>query len=528
MREEIQATSSESTAIKAECLVDEASLVAALSRPNNYPCDICQSIEQLETHISRVFLTEQFAYKIKKPVRNAFLDYSSLEKRRKCCLEELRLDGRCAPELYVGVVPITYDGRSIHMEGTGEAIEYAVKMKRFDQGALLSEHLASQSVTIDEIQSIATTLAGLHSEAKHAEPNSNFGDASCIRADAFENLTELEAAASHYGFGGQLASLSSWTRSEATRLDSLFDQRKLLGFIKECHGDLHSGNIVFWKGQWTPFDGVEFNQRFRTIDVLSDAGFLAMDLVAKNHSPLSKLFVNFYLEATGDYESLDLLRWYMVYRALVRAKVALIRAEQCQKSGENSDIAITELHKLLAIAADLTRKCSPCLWITHGLSGSGKSTGALHWVREHGAIRIRSDVERKRMLGMQAVSRPSAEETASLYAEPAKRNVYQRLSILAGRVLDAGFSPVVDATFLAKRDRDAFAELAKLHRAEFKILDFRVPESVLRSRVITRRLEQTDASDAGVEVLSRQIACQEPLSDSERECTIEVVDSFER
>ncbi|MEZ6138161.1 MAG: AAA family ATPase [Pirellulaceae bacterium] len=499
-----------------------ADLIAALSNPNAYPQDPTSTIEQLDTHISLVFLTDNFAYKVKKCLRNSFLDYSSLEQRRHYCFEELRLDRRYAPDLYLDVVPIAYDGQTVQVEGAGPVIEYAVKMRRFDGQQLLNACLQRDTVSDADIQALATTLATFHTTAQQAGVNVPYGTPASIYQDAIDNFDALEEAPVSLGLSERLGELRQWTEREYLGLAPVLAQRKTLGAIRECHGDLHTGNLVRWRQHWTPFDGIEFNERFRFIDVMSDAGFLGMDLIAKHHSRLSNLFINCYLEETGDYAALQVLRWYMVYRALVRAKVALMRFMQAGSDVELATVTSAELKHLLATAQRIARNRTRRLWITHGPSGSGKSTGALRWVQDVGAIRIRSDVERKRLLGQQATYRPLDSQLSQVYSTEMTHDVYRRLADLASSVLKAGYSPIVDATFLEKKHRDAFVELAAAHAVEMQILDFQAPESVLRARIESRIAIGTDASDAGLTVLEHQLKSAEPLCEQELAIAVSV------
>jgi uncharacterized protein len=500
----------------------EGDLVTALGCPDAYPLDQCSHVEHVETHISHVFLTDRFAYKIKKRLRNDFLDYSSLERRLHNCMEEFRLDRRYAPDLYLGVVPISFADQAFRVDSGADSenrttVEYAVKMRRFGAGALLSERLHNHAVTLSDMQSLARSLARFHDAAGCADPNSDFGNPANVRKDAFDNFDALKAGPHILDISERLLHLRLWTESEYERVQSVLAERKAQGFIRECHGDLHTSNIVRWKDAWMPFDGIEFNENFRFIDVLSDAGFLAMDLIAKHQIELSNLFVNFYLEETGDYQALRLLRWYMVYRALVRAKVSLMRLMQSAADTPQFASAKADLDHLLDTAQEIAQARPQCLWITHGLSGSGKSTGALRWVQDQGAIRIRSDVERKRMLGYQATDRPPDSSLTQVYSQETTNDVYCHLEKLASCVLNSGYSPVVDATFLEKRHRATFAALAEASGYDFQILDFKASESVLRARINSRKAQGMDPSDAGLEVLDQQIRGEEPLDAQEQE-----------
>jgi predicted kinase len=296
------------------------------------------------------------------------------------------------------------------------------------------------------------------------------------------------------------------------------------GFIRECHGDLHLSNVIHWRDQLIPFDGIEFNDEFRWIDVISDAAFLGMDFAARGHLDLCRSFINAYLEQTGDHASLALLRWYLVYRALVRAKVASIRAQQSGLSEHDRSAAHEDCKDHIDLAYRFTLPEQPCLWITHGLSGSGKTTGSELVVQRRGAIRLRSDIERKRHFGLSPTVHPDARIRAKLYCESANSATYGRLRRLAHSVLRAGYSVVIDAAFLKRPERELFSEMAANEGVGFAILDFHTDEQTLRQRVADRLARNDDASDADVGVLESQLASLEPLTEMEMQHVVDIPD----
>ena len=292
------------------------------------------------------------------------------------------------------------------------------------------------------------------------------------------------------------------------------------GYIRECHGDLHCGNIVLWKGGWIPFDGIEFNVEFAWIDVASDIAFLVMDLRELGYPELSAAFLNAYLEQTGDYQSLSVLRWYLVYRALVRAKVAVMRARQKNQVERLDSEQIETAKTYIRLAHQIREFGARKLWITHGLSGSGKTTGSQRIVQREGAIRVRSDVERKRLFKTAKSTQSEQSTGGGMYTPTASEATYQKLFEVAKSILQSDYIAIVDATFLKHSDRSRFGSLAKSERAEFRILDFDADIKTLQQR-ITHRLETSnDASDATTQVLANQIANQEPLTDEEQEASV--------
>ncbi|QDT11893.1 AAA family ATPase [Planctomycetes bacterium K23_9] len=504
-------------------------LIDALQKVDAYPDKIETEIEVRETHISVVFLAGEFAYKVKKPIKTEFLDYSTLELRKQHCEEELRLDRRYAADMYVGVVPIVLAdnrlriGSEADRDGNAQTVDYAVKMRRFPQDCLLSERVQAGHLTTDEVHELATTIATFHQNAARCQPSlalqwpeylvSNLGQI----ISGLRHKVDLETAAT-------LRALQTWAdeffRDHLHVLVDRVDQ----GFVRECHGDLHLQNVVLWDGRLVPFDGIEFNERLRWIDVLCDAAFLQMDLASQGHLDLSRSYINAYLEQTGDYESIPVLRCFLIYRSLVRALVSTIRSAQSQLSSSQSDAAVLDARQHISLAFQYTQSSAPQLWITHGVSGSGKSYFSERVVQQHQAFRIRSDIERKRLFGLSPTERPSEASQAQLYSDDSNQKTYARLKVLAGGILRSGYSVIVDATFLMHRDRESFRELAIQEGVSFAILHCHSDDQTLRQRVADRMAHNDDASDAGLEVLEHQLATHQPLTDAERRFVVDVPD----
>lgn len=510
------------------------SLIAGLRESSAYPHPFEGSVAIEETHISWILLAGDYAYKIKKPLRTEFLDYGSLAARRQSCDKELQLNRRYAPDLYLDVVPITVAEGRPRIGGTGEVIEYAVKMRRFAGDALLARRLIGGTLRSDEVHQLARTVAEFHADASRALPHpseSPWGAPPQVWEDAFACLGRLRSTGAPDA-SDSLDRVERWLTAFAADHAAVCERRIADGFIRECHGDLHVANVVHWQGRWVPFDGIEFNERYRWIDVLSDAAFLAMDFAAQGHPALSHSFTSAYLEQSGDYGSLELLRWYLVYRALVRAMVAGMRAQQTAATSRISDVTQTARAVVgreaawadraahIELACRYTRREPPRLWITHGLSGSGKTTGSEQVVQRCGAIRLRSDVERKRLYGLAPNERPAATQAATIYGAAATDATYDRLCQCSSAILRAGYSVVVDATFLQRERRQRFAALAAAAGVPLTIIDFQADEATLRRRIEQRAAHETDASDADLDVLEGQIAHREPLSADERTHTV--------
>lgn len=492
---------------------DSLRLLAGLSRAEAYPNQPA-TVEILETHISWIFLAGDHAYKIKKGVRNGFLDYSSLAARRRYCIDEVRINRQYAPDLYLDVVPVTASSGQLVMEGDGEPLEFAVKMRRFDAHALLSDRLDRGTVEPAELESLAARIAEFHGSAKVVAAN-DWRIQSTILGNAIENLIELQPTITGDA-AAMIRSLQIWTRDSFEELETIQQQRFADGMVRECHGDMHAGNIVSWQGRYIPFDGIEFNDSFRCIDVLNDLAFLSMDLLARGQATLRHTLVNAYLELTADRNSLRLLRWYEVYRALVRAKVAHMRWQQLSEATATQQHAAQECLQYIHLAHQLAEEATPVLTITHGPSGSGKSFACQRFARQLGAIQLRADVERKRMFGLKPTDRPNTSLIEIIYSHETSAKLYSLLMSIAERILSAGYSVAVDATFLKLNQRRMARELAARLGVEFSILDCDQPEEILRQRVSHRQSSDTDASDADLQVLAQQLQSREPLTDEER------------
>jgi aminoglycoside phosphotransferase family enzyme/predicted kinase len=501
--------------------MDSSTLLAALRDPACYPHP-AEPVELIETHISWVLLAGEYAYKLKKPVSLGFLDFGTLEARRHYCEEELRLNRRTAPDLYLAVVPITGQPAAPRMGGTGEAIEYALKMKRFPQEALADNTARRGELGAGQIDAIAAALAAFHATIPAAPESTGFGAPDHVAAPALANFEQLAELIADRHESERLGRLRAWTRGERERLSETFAVRKRDGFVRECHGDLHLRNIVFLDGRPVPFDCIEFNPELRWIDVMNEAAFLVMDLLEHGLEGAAWRFLNAYLETTGDYPGLRVLRYYLVYRAMVRAKIACIRAHQPGADAAERSATGRQYRDYLSLAESLTVPGRRTLIVMHGLAGSGKSTVAQTMLERLGALRLRSDVERKRLHGLAAQARTHADPYAGIYAPESTRLTYDRLKLLVREIVESGYPAIVDAAFLWRAERDAFRALARELKARFLIASCRAPEAVLRRRVAQREAAMKDASEAGVAVLENQIATQEPLGPDELMHTVPI------
>lgn len=449
-----------------------------------------QPVHLVETHISWVLLAGERAYKIKKPVRLPFVDFSTLALRQHFCEEEQRLNQRLAPQLYLGVLAITGSPELPVMGGDGAAIEFALHMRRFAPGALLSERLAAGLLGAEELQGLAQGLGRFHQQATVASPAQGWGEPQQIEQAALKVLAQLQGTLGE----GPVAALREWTQTQAQVLAPVWQARLENGWVREGHGDLHLNNCVLTDSGATGFDCIEFDPALRWIDVMNDLGFLTMDLHAHARPDLAACALDHYLQQTGDFAGLAVLRFYEVYRALVRALVATLSPPH------------PDAPDYLACAQSLSlgQPGGPRLLITLGLSGSGKSTLAAQLLRATGAVRLRSDVERKRLFGLQALQ-ASADLGLALYTPEATRRTFDRLHELATVALRAGWPVIVDAAFLRRGERDRFQALARSLGLPFGVLHCHCSPELMRSRIEARQARGDDASEATPEVLQSQL-----------------------
>lgn len=498
-----------------------AEWIAALRAPECYPHP-ADALEVIETHISIVVLAGDHAYKIKKPVRLPFLDFSTLEARRRFCLEEVRLNRRTAPDLYLGVVAIGGTARAPRIGGPGPVIEYAVHMRRFPREATF-DHLADgRGLEPPMVDALARAVADLHEEAALAGADEPYGTPERVLSDALANFHAIEALEKDAPLLEALERLRGWTLQAHRKLAPLLAERRSDGLVRECHGDLHLGNVAWLGGRAVPFDAIEFDPGLRWIDVMSEVAYTWMDLERHGLHALAARFLEGYLERTGDYPGLRTLRFYAVYRALVRAKVACIRAHQLGGHDPQRAVARADMSAHLGLAQRLCRPPHPAVVLMHGLSGSGKSVVSQRLLEALGAIRLRSDVERKRRFGLPAHARHASAPGTGLYTPREDDLTYGHLAELASWILASGYPVIVDASFLRRSRRDAFRALASATGASFTIVACEAPPAVLRARLAAREAGAADASDAGPAVLEHQMRGAEPLARDEIDHVVRV------
>ncbi len=476
-------------------------LIAGLLQAKSY-CHPAVKPQLIETHISWVILAGEFAYKIKKPLDLGFLDFTTLQKRHHFCEEEIRLNRRLAPDIYLGVVAIT--GTLAHpqvdaqVNPRGHVLEWAVKMRAFPANATLDREA---EITREQIDAIANQVADFHASIAIAPQSSLYGEFSAVVAPImlnFSQLSDLLRLPVSDQNAITLNVLHAWSQCEAERLTAYFTQRKTRGFIRECHGDLHLGNIAWVDDKPLIFDALEFNADLRHIDVINEVAFLSMDLQHRGRSDLAWRFLNHYLDLSGDIAGLAALTFYQVYRAMVRAKVTALLAKA-------HETPCNECMDYLQLAKHLIHTRHPVLILMHGVSGSGKSWLSQHLLEQLGGIRLRSDVIRKRLFGLKPLDN-SRTISENIYSQEASAQTLQQLIHDARIVLANGYLCIIDATFIHRTWRQPFQDLAEEMHIDWHIISLESSEEILRDRIIKRQHIGTDPSEADLSVLASQLA----------------------
>jgi len=484
-----------------------AALLTALRRPGACAGQP-QSAQLRQTHISSLLFAGPLVFKLKRPVALPFVDFSSVDKRHAACLEELRLNRRTAPQWYQAVVPVLDAGQGAFIPApgqpapTGQVRDWAVQMRRFDDQGLFSTLAASGQLGAVQVDALAAAVAAFHNSLPPSP--AAFGGADALQAVVAANLDELATLLARPPWQGRpgvedaaatVAGLQTWSAHQATRLAPDIERRRRAGQVREGHGDLHLANVVRADGAPVLFDALEFDPALRHIDVVGDMAFVFMDLLAAGLPRLAWRLASAWLEATGQHDGLPLLAWWAAHRAAVRAKVALLSASPAASLP-------AALLRYLGVAGDLCAPLAapPLLVLTCGLSGSGKSVAAAALAERLGGIRLRSDVERKRLAGLA----PSERGGPALYTAQAGARTYVRLQELAAAALAAGVPVVVDAASLQRQERAAMQAVAAAAGSGFRLLLCEAPDDVLAQRVAGRLATGHDASDATPALLALQ------------------------
>jgi len=479
-----------------------------LLRPQAYAHDV-REVELVETHISWILLAGEFAYKIKRPVCYPFLDLRSAPWRRFLCEEEARLNLRFAPELYLGTCAITLMAGKARMDGSGEPIEFAVRMRRFERAAALDALLDKGSVTPDSLYVFGRELAMIHARLPRLDrwPDRWAAPRDIILRNAQECLTAAGIFDDAKSVGVLLQSLQR--RVEAA--DAWMASRLASGKVRECHGDLHAANIIRWRDRLVAFDCLEFDAALRHVDVADEIAFLLSDLEARGHPQHAQAFLGGYLAGSGDYEACRHLRLYKAHRALVRAKVIALRAAQMPAGSAASGILHRSYEARIDCAGKSLSRGFPLLVLMSGVSGSGKTWLARQLAPALGAVHLRSDVERKRLAHLPEFASSASSLGQGLYSEGAAASVYRALEGAADAILEGGYPTIVDATFGRRDERRYFRQLASRRAVPVCVIRCQAPLEILEDRIEQRTRSGKDASEADSSVLHWQLQRFEPV-----------------
>ncbi|EDX72031.1 hypothetical protein MC7420_7511 [Coleofasciculus chthonoplastes PCC 7420] len=484
-------------------------LIHQMKQPDFYPHPVQTPIDLIQTHVSYVFLTGDYAYKVKKAVNFSFLDFSTLEKREHFCWQELQMNKPQAPEIYLNVLPISQKGDRLILGDDSQPVEYALKMRQFPQDALFSTRFEQGKLTATDMENLGRVVAEFHAQTQTNDYIRSFGTPAKIREAFDENYQQTENYIGRAQTQQQFQETKQFSDRFFAQREALLEQRLDNNRIRECHGDLHLRNICLWQDKIQLFDRIEFNEPFRFVDVMYDVAFVVMDLDARGAKELGNVFLNTYLEQTGDWQGLQVLPLYLSRQAYVRAKVTSFLLDDPAVPEETKQDAANTAADYYRLAWDYTKTNSGQVVIMSGLSGSGKSTVARQLAHQSGAIHLRSDAVRKHLAGIPLDQKGSDQ----LYTPKMNQKTYDRLSELGIMLAQQGFPVILDAKYDRQAFRgDAIAQ-AQAHQLPLRILHCIAPLEVLRDRLSSRT---EDVSDATADLLSRQQATAEPFTEAEQ------------
>jgi aminoglycoside phosphotransferase family enzyme/predicted kinase len=480
-------------------------LIETLLEPGAYP-ERPEKVTLVQTHISYLFFTPTHVYKVKKPVDFGFLDFSTLEKRLHFCREEVRLNRRLAPGVYLDVVSITSDKEGISIGGGGEVIEYAVKMKRLPEETMLEEMLKTETVTSEIIERVAEAVASFHKKAESNAEISSFGRPEMVKNNTDENFAQTRNYIGRTITKKQYGDIKAYTDEFLGSRKAAFIERVEKGFIKDCHGDIHSEHVSISDGIQI-YDCIEFNERFRYSDTVADAAFLSMDLDFHNRHDLTRPFDDTYFSSTGDSAGRMLLDFYKCYRAFVRGKVEGFRLMEPEETEEDKREAELKARLYFHLAHLYgTGGFRPLMLVLRGLSGTGKTAIADKLSLKTGFCVLSSDVIRKGLFGIAPGEHRFEPFERGIYTKEATERTYSRLIERGAALIASGRSVILDATFSRSEYLKSAGEKAKALGALFHVVECAAGEEKIRERLNKRALEDKAVSDAGWEIYMKQKA----------------------
>ncbi len=471
--------------------------------------------ELRETHISWVFLDRDDVWKVKKPVDLGFLDFSTPDKRRWACEEEVRLNRRLAPDVYRGVVPITLDREGTHrFGGPGPAVDWAVHMVRLSDDARCDRRLAREMLSLAGVERIAARMAAFHAGTRSDRETARYGGVEMIAGNVGENFEQTRGALEAYLDASQAREIETWQRRFLKRHGELFRERRATGRVRDGHGDLRLDHVYLTGDEVTIIDCIEFNRRFRFADVCADVAFLAMDLTWSGRADLAELFLAAYAREANDYDLYPLVDFYESYRAFVRGKIAAMMAAEGSADVRSRQRAAAEARRffLLALASERRSLLPPVVVAVGGLIGAGKTTVARRLGAELTAPSVDADRTRKHLLGVDAEENVHVAPFSGAYRPEFSKEVYSEFLRRAGAVLASGRPVVLDASFRSRADRAAAHRLAERHGVPFHFVECYAPPELCRQR-LEQRAREANVSDGRLEIFDDFVARWQPVDE---------------
>jgi aminoglycoside phosphotransferase family enzyme/predicted kinase len=482
-------------------------LVQDLRRPDRYPAPVPSSVALETTLLSWVFLTDTEAWKVKRPVEYGYADHTTIERRLRSCEEEVRLNRRLAPQVYLGVRPVRRDRRGFSFVGTGKVVDHAVRMRRLPADRSAESLLAEGRLTPELLDELALTLAYFYSKASSGSGRGGVDD---LKTTLEENLDQVEPFVGDVVGIDDYRGLRDWQERFLKANRDRFQDRVVQGRIREGHGDLRLEHVYFIDGRPIVIDAIEFNDRFRILDPASDAAFLAMELEHRRRPDLAGWFMGRFAAATNDFGFYPLLDFYLVTKAWIRAKVACFVAADPSTPAAKAARKREEARSLFTLATAFSRPAvrQPCLIAFGGTVGSGKSTMAEGLSRAVGFPVVSSDVTRKGLAGIPL----SSKGDATMYADSMTEEVYHEILLRADQVLESGRSVILDATFGRRAHRDDLRRLSASRGVPFLFVETRCDPATARER-LRRRVRGPAVSDAGPDLLEESIRSFQPVDE---------------
>jgi len=488
-------------------------LIRAMSDPAFYPHKP-ESVQVIQTHISVVFIAGKFVYKLKKPLNLDFLDFTTLEKRRYFCEQEVKLNSRFSEGIYLGVVDICQDLSGVNLSGKGETIEVAVLMSRIPEDRIMTNMLKKDLITTDILDRLADRIAYFHSHAAGGSGIAGFGSTEVIYRNVKENFDQV------FPFVGRTIDEDTYTQISRLSPDfidthrDLFLERMRSGFIRDCHGDLHVDHVVILD-EIMLYDCIEFNDRFRYGDTAADLAFLLMDLDFQGYPAFAKHLAERYAHTSGDAELLRLLGFYQSYRAFVRGKVLGFELDEPEISDAERDKAVTTAKDYFRLSLSYLKPPPPAIIIMCGLMATGKSFIAAKLAKRLGVAVLRSDEIRKDLHGVERSQHRFDIYREGIYTANATERTYEALFNAAERSLAQGRSVILDASFMSYEHRHRAHELALGAKVRFRLIECTAPEEVVKERLKARLMQTDEPSDGRWEIFDSQKAAFQPIRSDE-------------